>query len=446
MVLAVCAVAAIAYWDARRESSSALEDFASAQVALANGLADPVATRLAGADDSTPAAAIVGGLHRIEKPGHVELLFARSGRDGLVRTDGSSVRLPAIESAIARGDSWVRLTREEAAALGLPARTAMVGLASVADRVPKRWTIAVVATAQEERDRELRAQWRLVLAVAVSAGLVLAFGGLALRKQRTQLELARELAVAEAARAHDERLVRADKLATLGALATGIAHEVSTPLGVILGRAEQLRPRVAGDERSHRAVDAIVEQGERIERVVRGFLALARGESPAFDHVEPSAIARASVDLVAHRFAEAGVELSSDVARALPPIACEPRLLEQALVNLLLNACDACERGGHVALSVRGELERVAFVVTDDGAGIPSDLAARVGEPFFTTKANGKGTGLGLAIANEIIKHHRGSLAIEARRRASGTRACIEIPASVREHEQAAVLNVARRR
>jgi signal transduction histidine kinase len=366
-----------------------------------------------------------------------------------MRTNGTFLRHAAIESAIGTGASWVRLSREEAASLGLPARTAMVGLASVADGTSSPWTVAVVASAQEERDRELRVQWRLILAVALSTGLVLAFGGLALRKQRMQLELARELAVAEAARASDERLVRADKLATLGALATGIAHEVSTPLGVILGRAEQLRPRVEGDERSQRAVQAILEQGERIGRVIRGFLALARGESPAFDRVEPGAIASAAVDLVGHRFAEAGVQLDSEIAEALPSISCEPRLLEQALANLLLNACDACGPGGHVALRVQGGPEHVAFVVTDDGGGIPSELAARVGEPFFTTKAEGRGTGLGLAITNEIVKHHRGSLGIEPRHDTHGTRACIEIPASVtpsgtttasttaRKHEQA---------
>jgi len=94
-----------------------------------------------------------------------------------------------------------------------------------------------------------------------------------------------------------------------------------------------------------------------------------------------------------------------------------------------LNACDACEPGGHVVLSVRGGKERVAFVVIDDGGGIPRELAARVGEPFFTTKAEGRGTGLGLAITNEIVKHHRGTLGIEPRRDSHGTRACIEIPA-----------------
>jgi signal transduction histidine kinase len=216
----------------------------------------------------------------------------------------------------------------------------------------------------------------------------------------------------------------------MGALATGIAHEVSTPLGVIVGRAEQLRAKVDGDERAQKAVDAILQQGERIDRVIRGFLLLARGESPPFERVEPGAIARASVDLVQHRFAAAGVEIRATVAPSLPAIACEPRLLEQALANLLLNACDACARGGHVALELTADAERARFVVTDDGAGIAPELAARVGEPFYTTKPAGKGTGLGLAITSEIVKHHRGTLSLAPRKDAAGTRACIEIPAA----------------
>ena len=289
---------------------------------------------------------------------------------------------------------------------------------------------------------ELRAQWRLVLGVTFAAGLVFAFGGLALRKQRKELELARELAVAEVQRERDERLVRADKLATMGALATGIAHEVSTPLGVIMGRAEQVLPKVSEDERTRRAVEAILEQGERIGRVIRGFLALARGESPSFDHVDPAQIARSAVELVEHRFEKAGVKLQADVPGGLPLVACEPRLLEQSLANLLLNACDACRPNGLVTLEVRGDAERVAFVVIDDGEGITAESAARLFEPFFTTKPPGSGTGLGLAISNEIVKHHRGTLTVEPRRRATGTRACIEMPSIQRNHEpRAAVLH-----
>jgi signal transduction histidine kinase len=225
----------------------------------------------------------------------------------------------------------------------------------------------------------------------------------------------------------------------MGALATGIAHEVSTPLGVVMGRAEQLLPKVAGDERARRSVEAILEQGERIGRVVRGFLALARGETPSFDDVAPAEIARTSVELVEHRFDKVGVRLQTEIADGLPLIACEPLLVEQALANLLLNACDACRPGGLVTLLVQTDADRVAFVVTDDGEGISAESAARVTEPFFTTKLPGSGTGLGLAIATEIVKHHRGTLTIEPRGAIAGTTARIELPALQRNHEQAAV-------
>jgi signal transduction histidine kinase len=436
MLLAVVAVATIAYWDATREASEAMGDFAAAQVALANGLATPVTSELAGVTTPSAASSALGGLRRVEKQGRLVVLLSHASAPGLMATSGGVLRSEPVEAAIAKGEPWVRLSHEQAQVFGLPPRTASPGLATLGGG----WTVAVVATAQEERDRELRAQRRLVLGVALGAGLVFAFGGLALRKQRKELELARELAVTEVRRERDERLVRADKLATMGAMATGIAHEVSTPLGVMMGRAEQLVPKVAGDERARRAVEAILEQGERIGRVIRGFLALARGETPSFDDVDPALVGRASVDLVEHRFDKAGVRLDADIDASLPLIACEPRLLEQALANLLLNACDACRPGGKVHLQVRAGGERVAFVVTDDGEGISPESAARVFEPFFTTKGPGRGTGLGLAIASEIVKHHRGTLVIEPRE-GGGTRARIEVPTLERNHEQTAALH-----
>jgi signal transduction histidine kinase len=226
----------------------------------------------------------------------------------------------------------------------------------------------------------------------------------------------------------------------MGALATGIAHEVSTPLGVIMGRAEQLLPKVAGDDRAKRALDVILEQAERIGQVVRGFLRLARGGTPSLERTEPAVLAKKAIELVAHRFEKARVTLTSEVAPNVPMVACEPRLFEQALVNLLLNACDACAPEGNVELRVQGDEARVAFVVVDDGAGIAPEDVARATEPFFTTKPPGEGSGLGLAIATEIAKHHHGKLTLGPRAtsgaRAStppgerGTRACIEIPSA----------------
>jgi signal transduction histidine kinase len=256
-----------------------------------------------------------------------------------------------------------------------------------------------------------------------------------MRKQRKELELASELAVKEVEREREEQLVQVDKLATMAALATGIAHEVSTPLGVIVGRAEQILPKVSHDERAKRSVESIIDQGTRISRVVRGFLNLARGESPALEHVNPGTVAEAAEELVEHRFEKAGVGLTVRIDRGLPKVACDPRLLEQVLINLLLNACDACEAGGLVELSVRADSQCVGFVVTDDGIGITPEAAARATEPFFTTKPIGQGTGLGLAISAEIVKHHGGNISIAPRGLNGdhgppyGTRASVELPA-----------------
>jgi len=342
-------------------------------------------------------------------------------RAALVLADVDGDGAPDVIEA---GLPSLRVAREDGPSLGLPERTSMAGLAPIDAGVLGKWGVAVVATAQRVRDREIHAEWRFALGSLVVSAIVAFFGGRALRKERAE-------ALAEATRAADERLQHADKLATMGALATGIAHEVATPLGVILGRAEQLAPRVAGDEKASRAVQAIKEQSERIDHVVRGFLRLARGDRPTLEHEHPEALVRAAVDLARHRFAKAGVALDVDVPDALPKIACEARLFEQVLVNLLLNACDACVdagRGG-VTIGARAEDGKVIFQVDDEGSGIGEEAAARATEAFFTTKPSGRGTGLGLAIANEIVKHHRGTLSI-ATRAPRGTRASVEIPVS----------------
>ena len=376
MVLAIGVVAALAYWDERREAAAALNDFGEEQATLARGVSAALGTELAASPRGTPTE-LLARTASVEVRGALRVLLQTPTSAGFFATDGSVVRSPAIEAALDRGAPWVRLTRADAADLGLPARAAIAGLRAIDAGVPGKWRVAVVATAQRQRDREQRAELRLVLGVVVASGLVLAFGGLAYREQRRALELASDLAIAEIQNERNARLVRADKLATMGALATGIAHEVATPLGVILGRAEQLLPRVTGDEKSTRAVEAIVAQAERIDGIVRGFLGLVRGSSPRLERVDPAGMAEASLDLVRHRFTRAGVNLTHAIDPDLPRVACEPRLFEQVLVNLLLNACDACEAGGSAELSVRAQGKRVVFSVTDDGVGITPEAAAR---------------------------------------------------------------------
>jgi signal transduction histidine kinase len=428
MLLACAVVLALAYWDEQREAQSALDDFAEEQALLAQALSRALAEGLAKGDPAAvPRDKLLSPLKSLDRAGVLRVLVRPPGQSRwFAALDGSSIDAAPLTAAALRGDRSARLSRAEAAEVGLPARTAMAGLAKVDERELGPWAIAVVATAQAERDRERRAVWRLVLGVTLTSVIVLAFGGLADRKQRRELELKHALELAEVRSSRNERLIAADKLATMGALATGIAHEVSTPLGVIVTRADQILGKADLDERTLRAARAIAAQADRINEVIRGFLALARGHSPRLEDHDPATLAKSAIDLVEHRFEKAGVSLASRIATDLPTVACEARLFEQVLANLLLNACEACDRGGSVEVGVHDAPDGVIFEVTDDGTGIRPEDAARVKEPFFTTKA--EGSGLGLAIANEIVHHHYGSLALEPRAGGRGTHAVVTLP------------------
>src|SRR5262249_7256936 len=146
--------------------------------------------------------------------------------------------------------------------------------------------------------------------------------------QRNELELARKLALADEQRKGDERLARAGRVAMMGTLASGVAHEISTPLGVIAGRAEQLAARVGNDDRAKKNVQAILEQSHRIEDVVRGFLDFARGGAPSLRQVAPAAVMESAVKLVQHRFETARVSLEEAAPPELPSVHADVRLLE----------------------------------------------------------------------------------------------------------------------
>jgi signal transduction histidine kinase len=493
MFLAVAAVGLLAFWGEERESAAGLDDFAQEQAMLAGSMASELAAHLAAVrrgaldladrDDDASRAAVAAlegythyavrradpgsndpveapsgpaeeglalhvpvpgrgvvdlvisparlleGAARMERPGAVRVLLLDLRGDDFHAIDGHVLQSAPIRAALATGRPSVWLGRDDASTLGLPHRRAAVGLAQIDAGVLGRWGIAVANSAERERDRDLRARWRLVLSVLSAAGLVFAFGSIALRKQRRGLVLESELAMTDLRRERDGKLATASRAATMGTLAMGIAHEVSTPLGIIVGRAEQLLPRIAEDERATRSLKAILAQAERIRRVVQGFLELARGGTPTLGDVEPASVLEGAIALVEHRFAAAEVELTLHVAPDLPMIHCDVGMLEQALVNLLLNACDACKRHGHVAAKASSDGDRVAFTVVDDGAGITTENAARATEPFFTTKPAGEGTGLGLAITSEIVKMHRGRLSIEPAS-PRGTRASVIVPAS----------------
>jgi signal transduction histidine kinase len=421
MVLTVVVVGTLTYLEEQDRSESGLDDLGNEQAAVAR-VAGLLVTNALGSGSTERLPQVAAKLRELELD-NARVFFVSPDAEGAQLFDGRVVQINRLPDAIARGERFLRLSREDAAKLGLPARAAMAGIA----RLPGGWSVGVVATAEHQRDRDRAGMYRTLLATALAVGIVTAFGTVTLARQRKQLDLERELAIADLSHAKDGELERLSRSATMAALGSGVAHELSTPLGVIVGRAEQLLSRSAGDERAEKAAQAILDQADHIDRVVRGLLGLARGAPIALQEIEPGQLVRDAADLVEHRYSRAGVKLVCDVSPSLPTVRCEPLLFKHALINLLLNACDASRSGDVVRIEVRADPTEIAFIVSDDGEGITQANAARAVAPFFTTKPSGHGTGLGLAIANEIASTHRGSLAI-APKTPRGTRACVRIP------------------
>jgi len=428
MTAVVGLVGGLGVWDQRREAQDAIDTLGREQAALAAALGAYARGRAEEAVQAQGDTELLGllfkGLRPLEQRGELGIFLVVPGRGGLLGAEGVVVAGEGLRQAALRGEVSQVLERDQAPPFGLPRRMAVAGLHRF-EVGGEPWGVVTVASAYRLRDRWQRAERRLVLGVGLVAVMVGALGGLLLRNLRKELELARRVSAQE----RDALLARADKMATLAALGTGIAHEIASPLGVIGARVEQLRGRCGGDERLERPLGAIDEQIQRIEGVMRGVLALARGESPALLRVAPGRLVEVAAAQVQHRFEGSGVSLATEVEAGLPAVACDDRLFEQALVNLLLNAASAPGVSA-VRLGASRGVSGVRFVVEDDGEGMSAEVIQRATSPFFTTKGGHRGSGLGLTITHEIVKHHQGQLTLRsAPELGRGTRVEIELPA-----------------
>lgn len=424
MVLGVLSVAAAGLWDAQQQAEFALRQLVREHhllaVALAKRLTLPAIQEPGMLAPSSRTSEILAAARLLEEEGNVVVLVHAPGQEGFSLSDGRVFANRDLDRALAENQTGMTLTRDVAADLGLPPRAAVAGLANLASTAHEQFGVAVVGSAGQERDRTRHDDWRTVLTVLFASGLILAFGIVELRRQREEMERVRLAEVHSTERERDVELARADRMAAIAALSSGIAHEISSPLGIISGRIEQLQSQ-SNTATQEKLFKSIATQVAYINKVIRGFLAFARGDAPALVHVAALKVAEEAVGLVKHRFGTVGVELRLSVEKAgAIRVNCEPALFEQALANVLVNALEASEAGQTVELQIKPQGDRVQFVVIDDGSGIPPAAIAHVTDPFFTTKARKGGSGLGLAIAKEIIAHHRGSLALEHRAQSGG--------------------------
>lgn len=231
-------------------------------------------------------------------------------------------------------------------------------------------------------------------------------------------------------RSLESQLLRAEKLATVGVLAAGIAHEIGTPLGIVRGRAEYLQGKLE-EPSAVSGLSVIIEQIDRVTRTLRELLDFSRVRPAVARPTSLVQLVRTVGELVRYEGERRRVSLSVEVPESLPAIAADPDQLQQVLINLVMNAYDACEPGGTIqvrAMRAEGELwSRVRLEVIDDGCGIPEDRRAQVFDPFFTTRKRGQGTGLGLTMVAQIVRNHGGQIELESEE-GKGTRVSLLWP------------------
>jgi two-component system, NtrC family, sensor kinase len=225
----------------------------------------------------------------------------------------------------------------------------------------------------------------------------------------------------------ERQLVQADKLSSIGLLAAGVAHEVNTPLAVISTYAQMLAKQISEDEQKSKLLDKIAKQTFRASEIVNSLLSFSRTSTTEFVELDVSKVIQETLNLVEHQLRKSAIEVKLDTPPGLPPVKGNAGKLQQVFLNLFLNARDAMEAGGTLAIRVWSEDGFARIDVADSGQGIQPENLARIYDPFFTTKAARKGTGLGLSVTYGIVREHGGTIEVESRPGA-GSRFRVELP------------------
>ena len=228
----------------------------------------------------------------------------------------------------------------------------------------------------------------------------------------------------------EQQLRQAERLAEVGTLAAGMAHEIGTPMNVILGRAEQLM-RKTDDEATRKALATITTQVERITKLMNQLLTFARRRPSERRSVNLGQTVEDCLEVLQERIRRARITVESDYETTLHPmhVHADPDQMSQVFLNLLINAIHAMPDGGILRIALERANSHVKAVIADTGHGIPKEDLPKIFHPFFTTKAAGQGTGLGLTVVHNIVQEHGGSITVESEP-GTGTTFTVTLPAS----------------
>lgn len=233
------------------------------------------------------------------------------------------------------------------------------------------------------------------------------------------------------------QLLQAEKIASLGRLAAGVAHEINNPLAGILIYAEIMKRDLEENSQDQENLEVIINQTVRCQQIVTRLLEFSRqslGQRTLFDLNE---IITRCMELIVHQSLFHNIEIISDLDQELPQIIGDPGQLQQVFTNLLLNAADAMNGQGKITITSRPapKGEGVVLTFADTGPGVPPDIKDKIFEPFFTTKPPGKGTGLGLSIVYGVLQRHGGSIEVD-NSPGGGTAFTVKLPMDSPEHRE----------
>lgn len=224
----------------------------------------------------------------------------------------------------------------------------------------------------------------------------------------------------------EERLNQSEKLASLGQLVAGIAHEIKNPLAIILTSLDIVENEKRPVEQRREAAAFLREEIQRLDSRLRAFLAFARPRTPQFKPMVLSSLVRRRVASIAPLYPD--LELTADVQQPEPILMGDEEQINQVLTNLVLNAAEAIDGRGSIRVTARQQGDNAVLEVEDDGPGIPEEYRARIFDPFFTTRSGG--TGLGLSICYQIVLSHNGTISVA--RPTDGKGACFAVRLPIR--------------
>jgi signal transduction histidine kinase len=234
----------------------------------------------------------------------------------------------------------------------------------------------------------------------------------------------------------EEQLQISEKMASIGLLAAGVAHEVNTPLTGISSFTQMLLQQAPAGDPSTKVLEKIERQTFRAAKIVNGLLNLARPAQVDSGPCDINAVINDVLSLLEHQFRNGSIQVRKELAQESPVVQGIEHKLQQVFLNLFLNARDAMPKGGWLTIASREDQDGAIVEIADTGSGIPPEQLSRIYDPFFTTKEIGKGTGLGLSITYGIVQEHGGIITCDSQV-GQGTRFSIRLPLAAAARAQA---------